>query len=1029
MFGKNLTDMNKLNFYLLAVFLTFTAVQLNAQQFFFSPERPSSCGSNDGIVTIVPMRGVPPFTYLWSDGSTEVSLHNVPKGTYSATLTDAAGASIVHTHILNSEEFDLTLVSTLPSSLCNPLSGAISINPVGGVAPYTYSWSNGMSGASIQGLTGGTYSVTVQDATGCVALGEYAVEALTFQYYLGVAASATAHPDCANPNAGELSAFPQYYNYPNVYPPYSYAWSNGGTTQTVSNLAKGTYTVTMTDAVGCSAAYTYVLQNDLTLTSNVVCSGSNNGAASAVLVNATAPVSYNWSNGQSGSNLTNLQSGQYAVTATDAAGCTSIGNVYVAIPELWSQDLTPKCYSGNDGSASIWVNYDQASSILWDNGDTDNWAQNLSPGAHTVTVTTNLGCVLTENITIPAPLAPAFTITTNVTAADCSNGVGGQLNLNISGGIAPYSFYAYGPDGFFSSDVNSLQNLLAGSYQLSVYTNNMNGCYGSIVTDVADAGGFEPVLVTDPISCTTGFGSAAVIDVTAPGTTYEWSTGSNAPALFNLTEGVYSVTVSAGGSCNKFFEFYMYTEEDSLQVFGCTAKASGRLINDLGVPGCTGTVGIPYQLIRTLPSGALNFTGNDGSYSVGLGIGAFDIEAANYDPADIACPVGAKHSVNVVLGNAVTGLDFHFLNNNPIDHRVRQTALRTAQPGYPYSLRMEVCNDGTVSNPGVLDLEYGNFLGLTSGHNFPQHPGAFTLTTEGAGVPNNNATFSFPGVAPGACELLQLDLLTPTTTALNTAFLSDAHVSPNSGDPTPDNNHSTMQSTVVGSFDPNCVLAYPARNGNPKDGGDILLYEDKTIVYQIFFQNTGNAPADRVIVRDPLDGNLDVSTIRNIRASHNMTVSAESDNKVLIFKFDNISLPDSTTDYAGSIGSIQYEIDLKPGAPIGTKIEKEVGIFFDFNEPVITNQNVLEIVSATRTSQPSENALQLFPNPTDAAFGFFSDTASQLKIYNSMGVLVSEQSVEAGLQQISTSELPAGIYLIQLDAKGKIKNGKVVVNH
>ena len=69
----------------------------------------------------------------------------------------------------------------------------------------------------------------------------------------------------------------------------------------------------------------------------------------------------------------------------------------------------------------------------------------------------------------------------------------------------------------------------------------------------------------------------------------------------------------------------------------------------------------------------------------------------------------------------------------------------------------------------------------------------------------------------------QLDLLPPTTTPLNTAFLSNVQVSPNSGDPTPDNNHSTIYNTVFGSFDPNCVLAFPARNGNPKDGGDILL--------------------------------------------------------------------------------------------------------------------------------------------------------------------------------------------------------------
>lgn len=82
-------------------------------------------------------------------------------------------------------------------------------------------------------------------------------------------------------------------------------------------------------------------------------------------------------------------------------------------------------------------------------------------------------------------------------------------------------------------------------------------------------------------------------------------------------------------------------------------------------------------------------------------------------------------------------------------------------------------------------------------------------------------------------------------------------------------------------------------------------------MYQIYFQNTGNAPADRVVVRDPLDNHLNINSIRNITASHDMKVSVSEGNDQLLFEFNNINLPDSTTDYAGSIGYIQYEIDLE----------------------------------------------------------------------------------------------------------------------
>ena len=454
------------------------------------------------------------------------------------------------------------------------------------------------------------------------------------------------------------------------------------------------------------------------------------------------------------------------------------------------------------------------------------------------------------------------------------------------------------------------------------------------------------------------------------------------------------------------------------------------MINDLSVAGCTGTAGIPYQLIEAQPSGALNFTDENGVYQVFLPAGTFDIAPANYDPADIACPASGKYTVNSVVGVTTLGLDFHFYNSSPVDHRITQKTLRTAQPGYPYSVRYEVCNDGGTATAGTVNLEYGNFLGSVAAVSFAQHPGALSFVNETVGAPNNTAQFSFPGIAPGTCELFQVDFVTPTTTPVNTAFISTAKVSPPNGDPTPDNNLAAMYNTVVGSFDPNSVFAYPARNGNPKDGGDIHRLTDKTIQYQIFFQNTGNAPADLVIVRDRLDANLDASTIRNITASHNMKVTMEDDNEVLVFKFANIDLPDSTSNYAGSIGSIQYTVDVKPGIAVGDLVEKQADIYFDFNAPVITNNNVLTVITTSSTGQASANELLVVsPNPADAQFRFYSREAAELRISNTVGDLLSVQKVGTGLQQISTAELPNGVYFVRLDTNGTVQSGKVVVSH
>ncbi len=1016
--------MNKSNYLFLAACFALMFTQLNAQQFYFSQEKPTGCNATDGIVTLVPTRGIPPFTYLWSTGSTEVSVQNLAKGTYSVTLTDATGASIAHTNILNSQDLDLYLTDSRPAGACIGNSGALTVDPVGGSAPYLFIWSNGMTNASIQGLASGAYGVTVIDANGCSAEGVYDVKPLTSIYFPTATASILEFPDCGNQNAGVLTADLIYSN----FPPYTYAWSNGATDQSIANLSEGTYSVTITDVLGCSSNASIFLDQKINMTGSVVCSGSTNGNASAQLVNGTAPVTYAWSNGAFGPNISNLTNGNYQVTATDATGCSSTGVAVVAFPQLDLHDYSQDCFSGNNGYGYCSVYYDQALTYLWDDGGTDFWNQSLSAGNHTITVTTALGCTLTGVLNIEQPLASAVTISATTSPADCSTGQGGEINLIINGGIQPYVMYAYGPDGYFSSDINSLQNLQGGSY--FIYVGNTSfSCNGNTSVVIPDASGFEPTLVNNDIDCSTGYGSAAIINVTSPNVQYNWSTGNTDAALFNLTSGCYSVTVSAGSSCLEYYEFCL-PFGDTIQNTSCNATATGRLFNDLGVAGCNGTLGIPFQLIRTMPSGALNFTDENGIYGISLPTGTFDLDAVQYDPGDIACPVGAKHTVNSIMGQNISNLDFHFLNANALDLRVQQTPLRTAQPGYPFSLRLEVCNDGAVPTGGTLDFEYGNILGAVTGHHFAQHPGAFALNSDNSGAPNNTADFNFPNIAAGACEFLQLDLLIATTTPGNTEFITEANVAPSVGDPTPSNNISSMHNTVMGSFDPNVVLAYPARNGNPRDGGQIYRNEDNTIVYQIFFQNTGTAPADLVIIRDSLDENLDLSTIRNITASHAMKVSTEDENKILVFKFEHINLPDSTSDYAGSIGSVQFQIDLKPGIPIGTDIKKQAAIFFDFNSPVITNQNVLTVVNSSKVAQLIDNkSIVLYPNPTDDFVGFYCDSVSKMTVFNALGDLVSTQVFETGLQQMETAAWPNGIYLLRLETNGKTRSGKLVVSH
>jgi uncharacterized repeat protein (TIGR01451 family) len=999
---------------------------LSAQQFFFSAERPSACASTNGILTIVPMRGVPPFTYSWSNGATDLSLKNIPKGVYSATMTDATGATVSHTYHLNSEELYIYLISSKPVTFCTPLSGELELGVNGGVAPYTYTWSNGQTTSTASALTANTYSVTVVDATGCSATGEYLVETANWSYSPYATIQIDNHPDCSNTNAGILSAYMEFSG----YGPYTYQWTTGATTPTVNGMPKGLYGVTVTDDLGCSRSTSIFVDHDLSLSTNVVCTGANTGYVTAQLTNGVAPVIYQWSTGQTGSTISNLNNGTYVVTATDANGCSSVQAGTVAVPVIDALSANLKCYSGNGGGAYVNVFNDGVQSYLWDNGETSGNANSLSPGQHSVTVTTSLGCILTDIVTIDPPVAAPFQITAAPTPANCATGVGGSLNLNITGGTPAYNFYAYGPNGFSSNAQSALQNLQAGSYWITV-NNWQLGCYGYATVTVPDNSGFNPELVTQELDCINQFGAAAVTNVTNADATYQWSTGNTGSSVFNLTQGCYSVVVTAGnGNCTKFFEFCLYPNDSFPTINNCFAEVSGQLINDNNVPGCTGTTGIPYQLIRTEPSGALTFTNDFGQYQVFLPQGTFDIEPASYDANDIVCPAGGFYTVTATPGTPQTGLDFHFYNPNPIDYRVRQRPLRTAQPGYPFSMRIDVCNDGTAAPAGSLDYTYGNFLTNVLNGQFSKNNGTFTLTGITSGAPENTANFTFPSVSPGTCEVLQIDFQVPTTVPGATEFLTQADVSPVAGDPTPDNNTSRMVNTVMGSFDPNAVYAFPARKGNPKDGGEILQNVDNSITYQIVFQNTGTAPADIVVIKDTLSAFLDINTIRNISTSHEMKVHLEDDNKVLVFQFPNIHLPDSTSDFAGSIGSVQFDINLKPGLPLGTVVEKQAAIFFDFNAPVITNNNQLTLVddsSDTRSPIEDGKSVVVFPNPASDYFAFYLDEASVVRVFNSLGAQVWQQKNERGLQRVMTQELPVGIYMVRFEIGDKLMHARVVV--
>lgn len=262
-------------------------------------------------------------------------------------------------------------------------------------------------------------------------------------------------------------------------------------------------------------------------------------------------------------------------------------------------------------------------------------------------------------------------------------------------------------------------------------------------------------------------------------------------------------------------------------------------------------------------------------------------------------------------------------------------------------------------------------------------------------------------------------LKTDTTATAGDSICVSVNVTPMNGDGDISNNSYNLCYGVVNSYDPNMKEVYPI---NVESG-----YED-WFTYTIHFQNTGNAPAFNIRLIDTLDENLDLQTFKVINYSHNNTWSIN--HKVAFFNFQNIQLPDSTSDSEGSKGFIQYKIKPKSNLGAGTKIKNTAYIYFDYNSPIITNTTVNEYIQVVSVKENFKELQSfVYPNPTSGLFNIELTTKEKqsIQMYDITGNVVLSQSVENGKAIIDASHLAAGIYNISVKGNSGVTNKKMVI--
>ena len=470
-------------------------------------------------------------SYLWNTGAATANLSVTTGGTYTVTVTNASGCSASTSAVVVANPLPVPVIAGV-TSFCT--GGNTTLNAGGGYTGYL--WNTGAVTQNINITTGGNYTVTVTNANSCTALANVLVTviALPIPNITGTFAFCQGSNTTINAGAGYSS----------------YLWSNGATTQNITVANGNTYTVTVTNAGGCTNTDSQIITVNPNPAPSItgvtsICQGTN------TILNAGAGYSsYQWSTGGAGVNLTVNTSGTYAVTVTDANSCTGTTSTNVTVNALPVPAIsgTLAFCSGANSNLNAGPGF---SSYLWNTGATSQVLNVTTPGNYVVTVTNPSGCSASTNAVVTVNALPVPNITGPT--AFCQG-----TNTTLNAGF----FAGY----LWSNGATTPTITVANANTFTVTVTNANGCTGSDAQAVTVNPNPVPVMAGNSVC--QGQTSAFT---PGPGySSYLWSNGSTASTINVGAAGPYTVTIT--------------------DAFGCLGSTSASLVvNPIPSPAISGT--------------------------------------------------------------------------------------------------------------------------------------------------------------------------------------------------------------------------------------------------------------------------------------------------------------------------------------------------------------------------------------------------------------------------------------------------------
>lgn len=391
---------------------------------------------------------------------------------------------------------------------------------------------------------------------------------------------------------------------------------------------------------------------------------------------------------------------------------------------------------------------------------------------------------------------------------------------------------------------------------------------------------------------------------------------------------------------------------EALPIFGCkfsfdtTYNISGTVFIDEN-PNCQidgNEIGLENNLIHLLPEDIYTFTDSTGFYSFKKSNGPATIEYIPFINGMNNCVASGTYSTNIANSTIIDSLDFG-LQTATINYDARcELFVGASRPGYIQMANITIQN---ISSTTIHHIQ--TVLTFDSMYTFQ---GASLIPDSIIGY---KAYWTFDSLLIGKIKNIYLSLTPLSTQMIGNQYMYTLQISADGDTINTTNNLDTVRGIVSGSYDPNHKIATPTGMGT-----EGFIENNATLNYYIEFQNTGTDTAFTVKLTDELDQNLDLSTLTIQGSSHSMYYTLN--NRMLTFYFNNILLPDSNKDYQKSIGYVAYSIKPKPNS-LGSKIRNNANIYFDFNEPIITNTTINTIGVPTNILNIEMDDIIAYPIP------------------------------------------------------------------